>query len=587
MTKDTLTPTQLKEKPMTQEHSQDQAYVGDSAQTALEDRDQAQLRDDAQGELKGQAQTKPENHAQAEEDHIVEPYLESQVEDQKEPGSHMLEPLPESEIKWSPAVPIPDNPLRWGETFQKGAKKKLPDEQMRKNLHHATRTIRNKRALRQEEMPDWEDLRMGGSTLKFHTMSNLDSYLLELEENITKNGGIVHWARDAREANEIVLDIIREEGVDEVLKVKSMLTQEIGLNEFLKDHGVMAWETDLAEMIVQLSDDMPSHIVVPAIHRNRTEVREIFKARMGDAPENLTDNPRELAMAARAHLRKKFLHNKVAISGANVMAASSGTLSIYESEGNGRMCLTLAETLISLVGIEKTVPNLKDNEIIGQLLPRCATGERMNPYTSMWSGVCKGDGPQKVHVVFLDNGRTKVLSDPVGRQALHCIRCGACMNACPVYDKVGGHAYNSVYPGPIGAILTPQLLGSFDKHDPAASLPFASSLCNACYEACPMRIDIPTCLVHLRHKITEKNRGTIDGYKVGMKAMVPVMSSGAVLGWSSKRARALKLLTGKNGNVQKLPFNMVNGWTDYRDIPGPPQQTFREWFKKHEKEGDK
>lgn len=488
------------------------------------------------------------------------------------------------EIKWSPAAPIPDNPLRWGKTFPQGAHWKLEDTQMRKNLRHATRTIRNKRAMRQAEMPDWEQLRMGGSTTKQHVIAHLDEYLLQFEEQVTARGGHVHWARDAEEANKVVLEIIKSKGVDEVMKIKSMATQEIGLNEYLVKNGVMAWESDLAEMIVQLSDDMPSHIVVPAIHRNRTEVMEIFKARMDDAPDDLTDEPRVLAMAARAHLRKKFLNNKVAISGANVMAAESGTLSIYESEGNGRMCLTLSDILISIVGIEKMVPALQGNEIVGQLLPRCATGERMNPYTSMWSGVTPGDGPQEIHVVLVDNGRTRVMEDPVGREALHCIRCAACMNACPVYDKVGGHAYGSVYPGPIGAILTPQLLGAYDRSDPASSLPFASSLCNACFEACPMHINIPEILVHLRNKITEANRGGKKTmYDIGMKAAMPIMANGSKLASYGKKARMLNMLPkNKNGNISKLPFGAVSGWTAHRDIPAAPKQTFREWFKEHE-----
>ena len=229
-----------------------------------------------------------------------------------------------------------------------------------------------------------------------------------------------------------------------------MATAEIGLNEALAEHGIAAWETDLAELIVQLGEDLPSHILVPAIHRNRAEIREIFRTKMAaagrPAPSGLTDNPAELAGAARLHLREKFLRAKVAVSGANFAIAETGTLVVVESEGNGRMCLTLPEVLISVVGIEKVVPTWADLDAFLRLLPRSSTGERMNPYTSTWSGVTPGDGPQEVHVVLLDNGRTRALADDVGRQALRCIRCSACLNVCPVYERVGGHAYGSVYP---------------------------------------------------------------------------------------------------------------------------------------------
>ena len=273
-----------------------------------------------------------------------------------------------------------------------------------------------------------------------------------------------------------------------------MTTQELGTNDALAAAGIASVETDLAELIVQLGDDRPSHFLVPAIHRNRAEIRQIFLRSMPGADPELSDDPAALAAAARRYLREKFLTAGVAISGANFAVAETGTLVVVESEGNGRMCLSLAHTLISVVGIEKLVPTWQDLEVFLQLLPRSSTAERMNPYTSMWTGVTPGDGPQSVHVVLVDNGRSAVLADSEGRDALHCIRCSACLNVCPVYERVGGHAYGSAYPGPIGAVLSPQLTGIDDN----ASLPFASSLCGACYEVCPVKIDIPTMLVHLR-----------------------------------------------------------------------------------------
>ncbi|WP_083563640.1 LutB/LldF family L-lactate oxidation iron-sulfur protein [Boudabousia liubingyangii] len=497
-------------------------------------------------------------------------------------GEH--EVVDTNELGWTPGVPEPDDPLRWGPKFQAGAADNLQNTQLRRNLKYATTKIREKRNVRVSEMPDWEQLRDSASMIKHQAMSNLPELLKQMEENVTKRGGIVHWARNAEEANQIILGILEEKAVKEVVKIKSMVTQEIGMNKYLDEHGIKAFETDLAELIVQLSEDMPSHIVVPAIHRNRAEIRAIFANRMEDAPENLNAEPRELAMAARAHLRKKFLEAKVAISGSNMMIAETGTVSIFESEGNGRMCLTLPETLISVVGIEKIVPKFQDAEVFAQLLPRSATGERMNPYTSFWTGVTPGDGPQEFHLILLDNGRTKALADEIGRQALHCIRCGACMNVCPVYEHVGGHAYGSVYPGPIGAILTPQLTGTTDRHDPNSALPFASSLCGACFEACPVKIDIPSALVRLRQRITDANRGGIpDMWDVAMAATSPIMSNGKRFAAAGRAAKLGRIVAGKDKRIGALPFP-ASMWTGARDIPAPPGSTFRQWWAKHEEE---
>ncbi|GAA5023564.1 hypothetical protein GCM10025734_80750 [Kitasatospora paranensis] len=343
--------------------------------------------------------------------------------------------------------------------FPEAARTSTRNTQLRANLTHATRTIRDKRAAAVAELDDWAELRSAGRDIKDRTLRHLDRYLLQAEEAVTAAGGAVHWAADAAEANRIVADLVKAKGEREVVKVKSMATQEIGLNEALAAEGITAYETDLAELIVQLGDDLPSHILVPAIHRNRGEIRDIFTEAMGrwgrPAPDGLTDRPADLAEAARLHLREKFLRAKVAVSGANFLVAETGTLVVVESEGNGRMCLTLPETLISVVGIEKVIPTWRDLEVFLQLLPRSSTAERMNPYTSMWTGTTDGDGPSEFHLVLLDNGRTATLADQVGRQALRCIRCSACLNVCPVYERAGGHAYGSPYPGPIGAILTP------------------------------------------------------------------------------------------------------------------------------------
>ncbi len=467
--------------------------------------------------------------------------------------------------------------LRGTQSFPDAARTALADTQLRCNLGGATATIRDKRLKVVAEVDDWEQLREAGSALKADVMARLPELLVQLEENVTAQGGVVHWARDAAEANQIVVDLVRATGSDEVVKVKSMATQEIGLNEALEAAGIAALETDLAELIVQLGHDCPSHILVPAIHRNRAEIREIFLREMPGVDPDLTDEPRVLAMAARAHLRRKFLSATVAVSGANFAVADTGTLAVVESEGNGRMCLTLPDTLITVMGIEKLVPTWGDLEVFLQLLPRSSTGERMNPYTSMWTGVHAGDGPQAFHLVLLDNGRTAVLADEVGRAALHCIRCSACLNVCPVYERTGGHAYGSVYPGPIGAVLSPQLTGTTGHDDPNASLPYASSLCGACFDACPVRINIPELLVHLRGKQVDSERGgRPSGQDLAMKAAGWAMGSPGRFAAAEKVLGVGRLL-GRSGTIGKLPWP-GSMWTNARDLPAPPAETFRQWW---------
>ncbi|MER6511909.1 MULTISPECIES: lactate utilization protein B [unclassified Nonomuraea] len=451
--------------------------------------------------------------------------------------------------------------------FPKNAAKAVEDSQLRFNLRKATHTIRGKRAGVVGELPDWAELRAAGKAVKDHTLRHLDRYLLQLEEAVRRAGGTVHWARDAEEANRIVGDLVAATGETEVVKVKSMATQEIGLNEALARRGITAYETDLAELIVQLGDDFPSHILVPAIHRNRSEIREIFLDRMPGVPDGLTDEPPALAEAARLHLRERFLRSKVAVSGANFMIAETGTLVVLESEGNGRMCLTLPETLISVVGIEKLLPTWRDLEVFLQLLPRSSTGERMNPYTSTWTGATEG---QDFHLVLLDNGRTDVLADEVGRQALRCIRCSACLNVCPVYERAGGHAYGSVYPGPIGAILTPQLRGMSSDLD--ASLPFASSLCGACLEVCPVAIDIPEVLVDLRARAPHA-----AAERAGMKAAGWVLDDQARLARAQRLAARLRRLVPR----RRLPGPLA-AWTDTRDVPDIPEESFRDWWERND-----
>jgi L-lactate dehydrogenase complex protein LldF len=463
--------------------------------------------------------------------------------------------------------------------FPVAARAGLADSQLRHNLAHATGSIRAKRAAVVAELPDWTQLREAGAALKDRVLRHLDEHLLELEASVTRAGGVVHWARDADECNRIVADLAAAHGTDEVVKVKSLTTEEIELNEGLARYGIRAVETDLAQLILQLSHDRPSHVLVPAIHRNRTQIRDLFRARLEEAPADLSDDPEQLVAVARAHLRRLFLRARFGVSGANFAVAETGTVCVVESEGNGRMCTTLPEVLVTVMGIEKLVPAWRDLEVFLALLPRSSTAERMNPYTSMWTGVGEGDGPREFHLVLLDNGRSTVLADEVGRQALRCIRCSACLNVCPVYERTGGHAYGSVYPGPIGAILAPQLAGLREHR----SLPYASSLCGACYEVCPVKIDIPQVLVHLRDRVVASEshagiRGALDPERLAMRALGRVFASRRAYESAQRAARRGQGPFLSDGSLRRGP-GPLGAWTRARDLPAVAPQSFRDWWR--------
>ena len=479
-------------------------------------------------------------------------------------------------------------------TFPMAAKVMLGDTQLRKNVRHATDVIQGKRARVVAEMPDWQQLREAGKQIRQHTMEHLDFYLEQFETNCTRAGGVVHWARDAEEARKIIVGLVKLSGSDEVIKIKSMTTEEIQLNSALEAAGIHPFETDLAELIIQLGEDRPSHIVVPALHKNRQQIREIFRREM-NLPE-LGEKPEDLADAARMFLREKFLRVKTGVSGANFLIAETGGVCVVESEGNGRMCLTLPETLITIAGIDKVLPRFQDLEVMLQLLPRSATGERMNPYNSVWTGVDAtdgarlGDGPRVFHMVLMDNARTEILADEESRQTLNCIRCAACQNACPVYRQTGGHAYGSVYAGPIGAILTPQL----QEMQHAQSLPYASSLCGACYEVCPVKINIPEVLIHLRNKVVKQNTAGVAGF---FDVEAGAMKAMAMIFRSERRFRAAQRL----GRVAESPLvrkdkrgegwigwlpGMLGGWTQVRDLQEMPKETFRDWWERRSANGN-
>jgi L-lactate dehydrogenase complex protein LldF len=467
------------------------------------------------------------------------------------------------------------------EPFPKAALRVLGNTQLRANVKHATDVIQGKRNRLVAEKRDWAELREAASAIRAHVLEHLGEYLEQFEARCTAAGGVVHWAADAEEARRITLEILREEKADEVIKIKTMTSAEIELNPALEAAGIDAIETDLAELILQLGEEEPSHIVVPALHVNRHQVREIFARKM--RLPNLADDPKALTAAARTYLREKFLTVPTAISGANFLIAETGAVCIVESEGNGRMCLTLPPTLITIAGIEKVLPRYRDLEVMLQVLARSATGERMSPYTSVWTGVTASDGPQRFHVILLDNERSRILKSERERQTLKCIRCAACMNTCPVYRQTGGHAYGSVYPGPIGAILTPQLM----KMEHAQTLPYASSLCGACYDVCPVKINIPEVLIDLRAAVTDgerdEERRFFDPIYLGMLAAKMVFASEKRWVAAQRLARmALRLFT-RDGWIRRLPAT-GGRWTKTRDLRGVPEQSFREWWAAREKE---
>nr|WP_231336195.1 lactate utilization protein B [Actinomadura graeca] len=446
-------------------------------------------------------------------------------------------------------------------------------------MRGATAVARGRAAAATAEPADWEALREAGRAIRDETLLGLDTHLEGLERAVTAAGGTVHWAPDAAEARRIVTALVRATGAAEVLKAGSLAVREIGAGDALARAGITLRETALADLVVQLGEDEPSHLLSPAAHRDRAEIRELFLRKMPGAPPDLPDDPEALAAAARAHLRGRFLSARVAITGANFLVAETGTVVVLESEGNGRMCLTLPDTLITVAGIEKVVPTWADLEVFLQLLPRSSSGDRMTPYVSSWTGVTPGDGPAEFHLVLLDNGRTQALADEIGRAALRCVRCSACLNVCPVYERTGGRAYGPVYPGPIGAILTPQMRGVESAAD--ASLPYASTLCGACADVCPVKIDIPGVLVHLRGKVVEsrRRRPVPTPELLMMRGLAWTMGDPRRYETALRRGTRWVRLMSRGGRIRRLP-GLLGTWTEARDLPLPPSESFRGWWRR-------
>ncbi len=472
------------------------------------------------------------------------------------------------------------------EAIHERAHKTLQDAHLQGAYRSSTLRLYNHRLTAIGLVPGFEQARERGRELKRQVMDHLDEYLAQFADNVERQGGHVHWARTGKEACAMVTELVQKAGAREVVKAKSMLGEEIELNPALEAAGIRAVESDLGEMIVQLAGERPAHIVAPAIHKTRHDVSDLFAIKLESEP---TEDPERLTAIARKALRERFARAGVGLSGANFAVAETGSIVTIENEGNIRFCTTAPRVHIALVGIEKIIPRLSDLGVFLRLLGRSGTGQKLTSYTSILTGPRRAgeDGPEEMHVVLIDNGRIKTLADERMREMLYCIRCGACLNACPVYRKIGGHAYGWVYSGPIGALVTPQLAGL----EPARELPFASSLCGACREVCPVKINIPDMLLYLRGKVQQ----TLATPRPA-KSPVSERRGMRLWAWAMKRPWAFSLggflvrlgahglpQSGARGSrrwIKKLPFFPFSNWTDGRDLPAPDPLPFRARWKK-------
>lgn len=472
-------------------------------------------------------------------------------------------------------------PIKIGQDpFFKRVESGINDRQMQKAVSSAQERFQKRRREATEELGNWEEWRKWGEAIRAHTMRYLDYYLEQLSENVSKAGGHVFFARTAAEANEYIIRVIKSKQATRVVKSKSMMTEEISLNKALEEAGCEVLETDLAEFILQADDhDPPSHIVVPSLHKDREKIREIF-ARLGYQGSAV---PEEMTRFARNYLRKKFLSAEIGITGCNFAVAESGSVVLVTNEGNARLCTTLPKTQITVMGMERLVPTWEELDVLVTLLCRSAVGQKLTTYVTGLTGPRRegeGDGPEEFHLVILDNGRSNILGTEF-QSILHCIRCAACINVCPVYRHIGGHAYGSIYPGPVGAVLTPLLAG----YDEYKELPYASSLCAACTEVCPVRIPLHELLIKHRRKIVETGKKAPPSERLAMKGFRLAATSPKLYRLASKAASIMAKPLTEEAKL-KTGFGPLKPWLETRDFPAPEQETFREWFQKRRKKGE-
>jgi L-lactate dehydrogenase complex protein LldF len=460
--------------------------------------------------------------------------------------------------------------------IKKNVRPALANDRLQKNLRHTIGHSLRQRDAAVAGVENWEELRTHAQQVKQHTLENLHRYLTQFEESVQRNGGQVVWAETGEDAIRFILELAARKGLRRVVKSKTMLGEEIRLNEGLEKAGLDVVETDLGEYIVQLCEEPPSHIVAPALHKSRREVAELFQEKLGMSP---TEDVGELTLTARQVLRERFLDAELGISGVNFGIAETGTVVVVENEGNARLSTSLPSTHVALMGIEKVIPRKSDLAAFLKLLIRSSTGQKITSYVNLISGPRREgeiDGPEELFVVLVDNGRSRVLADSFLQQTLSCIRCGACQNVCPVFQRIGGHAYGSVYQGPIGAILTPQI-ASIEE---ACEHPFASSLCAACRETCPVKIEIPEILLKLRQRVQESSAGR-GSFSLEAKAMsfwAWLMRSQKRYEWAGRWMRRMRVMIGRNGK-SFLSLPPLSQWQDKRDLPDLPARSFRETYR--------
>ncbi len=451
----------------------------------------------------------------------------------------------------------------------------LNDDFLRNAVKLTTERLREAKKLASADQGRWEEWRERGRQIRLHTIAHLDYYLNQFVENARANGVHVHFAANAKEAAQLTVEIARHRQAKSVVKSKSMVSEEVHINQALEATGIESIETDLGEYIIQLANEMPSHIIIPAIHKNRQQIAELLSREAG---ETLSPETTVLAGFVRKKLREKFLAADIGMTGCNFAIAESGSIVLFENEGNARMVSTVPRTQITLMGMERIIPTWNDLEVMATLLPRSATGQKLTVYMSGITGPRRSDdsdGPEEMHIIIVDNGRSLQLGDPDFQELLNCIRCGACLNACPVYRHIGGHAYGGPYSGPIGAVLKPALQKNVAEWDDIAN---ASSLCGACYEACPVKIPLHDMLVHLRKRKVEQGHSPA-AEKLGMKGFQYVMSSHRRFRRSLQLGRAgQKWLT--RDNVIKMRIGPLKGWNQYRHTPALPKQAFREQWQR-------